>query len=345
MRTSQQQASAGVARQSPTRMLSFARSSIVPERPRGATFSSDRDAGVFDAGGPAAGPAPGPAPAPAPAAPSPPISIPAPVVTVPTHIRGLASPAGMTDRIPPRVDTPVAVGITGLTRGITLSIEGSGGNNGSATIDGGATASLVTGATVQLRGVDQTVPGNAGNLRLAAHQGTTLMARSDPFSVSSIPQNWSVSFNRLRTGADRGIVVNDSWESDSGVVADLDETEISEEVQNDPGTGIFASITLSTSGFLPGHLFTTDQHGTTAAALTGPGTLSLRQTSQFNDRRSGSTNIPVRNSGYRINHSAFRLPIVGTLMFLTAKFGAAVTANGVTSAAGASTVTPRIQRV
>ena len=112
---------------------------------------------------------------------------------------------------------------------------------------------LVTGATVQLRGVDQTVPGNAGNLRLAAHQGTTLMARSDPFSVSSIPQNWSVSFNRLRTGADRGIVVNDSWESDSGVVADLDETEISEEVQNDPGTGIFASITLSTSGFLPGH--------------------------------------------------------------------------------------------
>ncbi len=257
----------------------------------------------------------------------------------------------MTDRIPPRVDTPVAVGITGLTRGVTLSIEGSGGNNGSATIDGAATASLVTGATVKLRGVDQTVPGNAGNLRLAAHQGATLMARSAGFSVAAIPQNWSISFNRLLTTAaphlhfDRGFVVNDRWESDSGVVADLDQTEISEEVENDPGTGIFASISLSTSGFLPGHIFTVDNHGAAAATLTGPGVLTLRQTSQFNDKRSGSSNIPMKNSGYFIRHSVIRLPIAGTLMFLSSKAGRAVTANGVSSAAGGGAGIIRAQAV
>lgn len=316
----------------------------MPERSRGVTFQSDRDGGVADSGPAPYGPAP--APAPAPAVPSsPPISIPAPVVTMPTHIRGAASPTAMTDRIPPRVDTPAAVGITGLTRGITLSIEGSGGNNGSATIDGAATANLVSGATVQLRGVDQTVPGNAGSLRLAAHQGTTLMARSAPFSVAAIPQNWTITFDSMRTGADRGIVVNDAWESDSGVVADLDEAEISEEVQNDPGTGIFARIRLSTSGFLPADVFSSDSHGSPTAGITGPGSIVLRQTSQFNDRRSGSTNIPMKNSGYSIRHVAFRLPVSGTLMFMSSKVGAAVTANGVASGAGAGPGIFRIQLV
>lgn len=48
-----------------------------------------------------------------------------PTVTLPPHIRATSSPAGMPDRIPPRVDTPAAVTITGLTipmRDITLSI-------------------------------------------------------------------------------------------------------------------------------------------------------------------------------------------------------------------------------
>ena len=253
----------------------------------------------------------------------------------------------MNDRIPPRVDTSVAVTISGLTRGITLSIEGAGGGNGSATISGAATTTLLGSATVPLRGVDQTAPGNGGNLRLAAHQGTTLMARSAAFSVAAIPRNWSISFNSLRTGANRGVIVNDSWASDSGVVADLNETEISEEVQSVATTGIFAGSTLSTSGFLPGDTFTTDTHGTTTAALTGPGEITLNQTSQFNDKRSGSSNIPMTNSGYRILHRAFRPsivlpivgPVVGPLMFLTSKAGAAVTANGVASAAGAGSVT------
>ena len=323
------------------------RGSFIVERAGYSTLRGDRDAGAGGGTDAGVGVAPAAPPGGAGSPPASPGVVAPPVVTLPAHIRHPSSPAGMNDRIPPRVDTSVAVTISGLTRGITLSIEGAGGGNGSATISGAATTTLLGSATVPLRGVDQTAPGNGGNLRLAAHQGTTLMARSAGFSVAAIPRNWSISFNSLRTGANRGVIVNDSWVSDSGVVADLNETEISEEVQSVATTGIFAGSTLSTSGFLPGDTFTTDTHGTTTAALTGPGEITLNQTSQFNDKRSGSSNIPMTNSGYRILHRAFRplivLPIVGPvpgpLMFLTSKTGMAVTANGVASTAGAGSVT------
>jgi hypothetical protein len=71
----------------------------------------------------------------------------------------------MPDRIPPRVDTPVDVTIAGLAvpmRDVTLSIAGAGGGNGTATINGAATADLGASATVNLRGVVQTTPGKAG---------------------------------------------------------------------------------------------------------------------------------------------------------------------------------------
>ena len=63
---------------------------------------------------------------------------------MPAHIRHPASPAGTPDRIPPRVDTEAAVGVTGAdaTAPVTLAIEGQGGGNGTATIDRKATVDL-----------------------------------------------------------------------------------------------------------------------------------------------------------------------------------------------------------
>jgi hypothetical protein len=92
-------------------------------------------------------------------------------VSLPQHIRGWQSPWGTPDRIPPRVDTPVEVGVAGWTTPmlpIILQIERAGGGNGTATIDGGSTAEVSASTTVQLRCQNQTDAGKADGLRLAA---------------------------------------------------------------------------------------------------------------------------------------------------------------------------------
>jgi hypothetical protein len=174
------------------------------------------------------GPTPGPAvdrrsvviqaTAPVPPTPAPPAPPTLPLTVAITHVNANTSPAGMPDRIPPRVDTIVGVGIVGWRipmAPVTLSIDGAGGGNSNATIDGAATVDLTNTAAVRLRGTAQTSVGNAGNLRLVAEQGGTRLATSNAFSVSAIPQNFSITFNSLITGARRGIRVNNHWESDS----------------------------------------------------------------------------------------------------------------------------------
>ncbi|MES9991923.1 MAG: hypothetical protein ABW098_08220 [Candidatus Thiodiazotropha sp.] len=183
------------------------------------------------------------------------------------------------------------------------------------------------------------------------------MATSNAFSVSAIPQNWSMAFSCLIPNAGcasmlpgnrRGFKVQDSWESDSGVVSDLNETAISEIVEVKDSGGSLSGAGLQTSAFLPGNLFSTDEHSVPAHSSTGYSVLS--QVSKFNDRRSSATDIPMKNSGYRIGH--FILPIAGSgfLGFFadyeitTIKFGSRQTAGGVTSNAGSGSVT-RTQRI
>lgn len=306
------------------------------------------------------GPTPGPAaerrsvviqaaaPAPTPPTPVPP---PLPLTVAFSNIQANSSPTGMPDRIPPRVDTTVGVGVVGFTppmAPITLSIDGVGGGNGAATINGAATFDITGTTTVQLRGTTQTSVGNAGSLRLVANQGPTRLAASNTFSVSSVPQNWSMSFLRLVTGASRGIVVQDRWESDSGVVADLDQTEISELVETKRSGGSQAGAGQVVSGFLPGDTFTSDTHSTPVVRSTGFSVKS--QVSIFNDRRTGATDVPMTNSGYSIGR--FILPVPGSgflglfqdFNITTMKFGSNETAQGVTSAAGRGSVS-RTQRM
>jgi hypothetical protein len=256
------------------------------------------------------------------------------------NIRAASTPTGMVDRIPPRVDTDAHVEVSGVKPGdppVTLAIEGGGGGNGTVTIDGGATKDIPGTADVKLKGGDQTDVGKGGSLRLVAKQGSATVARSGGFTVSAIPQNYNDVFARLLTGTSRGFVVSDSWESDSGAVGDLKETEISELVEVTSATGTFSGLGKSNSGYLPGDKFSEDTHSTPVAAMTAPGKRVAQQTCMFKDKRSGATDIPMTKSGYTLTRDV-RTKSPGKLEIQTTKVGAKTTANGVSSDAGAGSI-------
>jgi hypothetical protein len=255
------------------------------------------------------------------------------------------------DRIPPRVDTPVTLTFSGtpdVSAPVEVRVEGGGGANGAATINGGTSHNFaVTGAqTINLRGTTQTAPGSAGNLRLVARQRGTELARSSGFSVSSIPQNVNFAFSSPITGTNRGFVALGTWQSDSGNITDLDQTDISERVQISTATGSLAGVTLTTSGYLGvGTTSLLDTHSVgPTSVLTSAGNLILEQTQMFKDLRAGAVDIPVTNSGFRIAHLVFPKPGTGFLgigvsfQVLSMKFGAATTALGVRSGAGSGII-------
>ena len=256
------------------------------------------------------------------------------------RIRHTTTPAAMAaDRIPPSVDIPVPVALSGWVAPLApveLGIENGGGGNGTCTLNGAATTTLTgTGGTVTLRGVVQTGPGKGTNLRVVARHSGTVLARSNPFAVAAIPQNWTISKVSEVTGPRRGLVVQDRWESDSGSVADLNETEISERVEETSASGVLAGTRPLNSGYLAGDRFTQDTHGTPASILTGPGDRVAAQTSMFKDKRTGATDIPMTNSGYTLTRTVLNFGAGSGWWLQTTKAGAATTAKGITSAAGA----------
>lgn len=248
-----------------------------------------------------------------------------------------STPVGVGDRIPPHVDFAIAVTITGWhppMAPVHLAVEGAGGGNGEATIDGAGTKDITTNVTIQLQGTAQTAPGKAGRLRLAGTIGTRTAGRSNAFSVAAIPQNFSIAFQSEITGARRGIRVQNSHQSDSGSVPDLDQVQISEVVQYGAGTGVFAGISSgSNSGYRSGTAFPTDSHGTPVSLLTGAGQIAAQQTFKFKDARTGAADIPVAHSGFQITRNAAD-DGAGHISLTTSKAGHAGTANGNTSAAG-----------
>jgi hypothetical protein len=260
--------------------------------------------------------------------------------TVAAKIRHTTTPPQMTvDRIPPRVGVPVPITISGWSipmAPVEVAIENGGGGNGTCTLDGAATTTLMdSGGTPTLVGVDQTAAGRGAQLRVVVRLAGAVLARSNPFAVAAIPQNYSDTKVSELTGARRGLVVQDGWESDSGVFADLDETEISERVEETSASGVLAGLTPVNSGYLPGDKLTQDTHSTPASVLTGPGERIVAQTCMFKDHRTGTTDIPMTNSGYTLTRSCITFG-AGTGWFLiTTKVGAATTAKGISSQAGA----------
>jgi hypothetical protein len=262
------------------------------------------------------------------------------------NVRATNTPTGVVDRIPPRVNTPVQVTITpnlgSSGQKVTLAKLNTSATNGDFTIGGGATQDLTTTTTVQLSGTVQTAAtggtggGNAGNLNLVAQVRGQNAVQSAGFSVAAIPVNFSTAFRaNINDGTAVGMQVTNSWTSDSGVLGDLDQVQRSEQIEVVTATGVFTGVGGSTSGFFPatgGSL--TDSHSTPAAILTGNGTRIANQTFIFNDLRTGASSASCPNSGFVITRTA-TLNADGTVTFVTNKAGAATTANGHASTAGA----------
>jgi hypothetical protein len=232
-------------------------------------------------------------------------------------------------RIPPRVDTPATATVTGWhipMLPVTLSIAGGSAANGTATINGGATHDLTSTETVQVRGGTQTTPGNAGNLKLVAHQGTTKLAESAAFSVAAYPTAIGFTFNSILKDASVpaispgakfwGATYDLTFTSDSGVNADCDETKVSENILVDTATGAFTGVTPITSNFNVTTAAQTDHHvvGDVSAAdmrstmdSEKSSRMVLHQFFRFACRRTGiaedkvaGPTVPV--SGFKISH-------------------------------------------
>jgi len=229
-------------------------------------------------------------------------------VTVQPHIRSSSTPTGITaDRIPPRVDTPISISLDGTPNPlapIVLSIAGANGSNGTATINGAAKLALTGTQTVNLQGVAQTKPGNAGNLRLVARQGKTELASSSGFSVSAIPQDMSCDFSKEINTEDLGYTAIMAWKSDSGNTSDLNEVDVTESVQVVRQTGCMegGGVETTTGIFISGARGADgDRHTTPRSKLTGSGFMLTRQVYVFRDNRTNSEKtIPIGNSGFQI---------------------------------------------
>ena len=269
-----------------------------------------------------------------------------PKVTLPPQLRASTTPTEMADRIPPRRVVQVSVGIADLPKGATpveVSVGGSGGGNGSVTVDGAATATLVESTMVTLQGETQTDKGKGSNLRLVAKQGAVNLAQSKPFSVSSVPQNFDETLFLKLTGNERGIVVQDDWSSDSGpdskAFSDLNLTSITEVVERGAATGCFAGVAFQNSSELAGNEKSKDTHNSAVSDLTSAGEITATQASVFTDLRTGSSHVPMTNSGYivtRKNEASSN----GKYKITTSKRGEDVTVKGITTKAGATSKGP-----
>lgn len=256
------------------------------------------------------------------------------------------TPASMgVKRIPPRKKTQVKVTVSDAPA--TFTVDNQSASNGKAKVNGRAKTVLDIGThIINIKGKAQTSPGSAGNLKLVAKDDqSNIVASSNGFSVAAIPENWSCTLSSVLDDATDptsrvGFVVSDQWESDSGVVTDLNKAEISEVIEN-AGTGLFAGAVHRNSGYLSAITFSSDTHSASPrSALTAVGTLSQKQACKFKDLRTGVTDIPMTNSGYKIDHSLTATATAGKFSYKIEKYGAAVTALGVTTDAGAGNISP-----
>jgi len=264
------------------------------------------------------------------------------------RVRGAYTSNRHRDRIPPRVMTPVELDVTGLdpARGaVTVAVIGDAGANGSVTIDGGPRAEVHGPERLEIVGLTQGMRRDAAGLRLVAYQGTGLLGMSDPFSVSAVPHSMDMTLERVvrprTTDSEWGVIVRHRWQSDSGVLADLDRIRWREELQNVTATGRFFFI--GWVGVEQGADVRGDDAGvidtiTVEGQREIDGRIVTHQVMKYRDlRNDGDAWTPIRGSGYRMEHvqrSAFLLG-TGMLHELTAgKTGQALNVHGLDSSAG-----------
>jgi hypothetical protein len=285
-------------------------------------------------------------------------------VTLPNVVSNADTPAAMVAagayRIPPRVNTAEDIQITpslsGSGQSVTLTVADQSSTNGTVTIGGNATQAITSSGNIQLSspsGNTQTLPGNAAHLHLALQvRGQNTIQSSNGFSVAAIPQYVEDVLQASLTGTVRGILVANVWESDSGIIGDLNQVTIQEQVQSVTASGIFRGRPFVTSGPLAATLtspkypnlgISVDTHSFPLSWITRQvytGTRVASQTSDFVDRRSGPSGpitVPMANSGDIITQTVYAVTTrvgrkrVTTLMVKSTEVGAATTANGITS--------------
>ncbi|HKI20685.1 MAG TPA: hypothetical protein VKA15_22535, partial [Isosphaeraceae bacterium] len=182
------------------------------------------------------------------------------MVTVPNVISNADTPAAMLAagayRIPPRVSTPETIQVTpslsGSGQSVTLIVADQSATNGTVTIGGNASQAVTSSGSIQLSsqsGNTQTAPGNAAQLHLALQvRGQNTIQSSRGFSVAAIPQYVEDVLQASLTGTVRGIQVANVWKSDSGVLGDLNDVTIQEQVRSVSASGIFSGRPFVTSG-------------------------------------------------------------------------------------------------
>src|SRR5260370_38061462 len=114
-------------------------------------------------------------------------------------------------------------------------------------------------------------------------------------------------------------MVNDRWESNSGVIADLDQHLIVEKIEVASETGALIGLGGgSNSPYLPANGFSTDTHSTGKVWITGIGKQVINQTSTLKDLRLGVVDIPMTKSGPTVTGEITQ-DAGGCLHFITSK--------------------------
>ncbi|WP_337173560.1 hypothetical protein [Paludisphaera sp.] len=291
-------------------------------------------------------------------------------VLIPQRIRSTNTPYSMKDRIPPRVGTPfnitVAPDLTGSGQSVTLAVNGQSASNGMVTIDGEGTkyiaktgkvslsspdGSTQTAATGQYRGsIGIRVGENGSKLKLVVGVRGQDTTQSHGFSVAAIPVNFSNTRKLVQPRVRENVALKSAgmqvywhFESDSGVLGDLDAVEVSEVVQAGPGTGGLAINGFArTSGYNSARDSLTfyDTHSVAFPYFSNlypdwnTGEISFDQLFKFRDRRTGSAEVPMANSGFRIVQRLYIDPVDGKQKLHTVKRGASIRINSLYSEAG-----------
>jgi hypothetical protein len=263
-------------------------------------------------------------------------------------IKASDTPAGMPDRIPPRINTGVYVNVvpdlTGSGESVTLAVLGQSSTHGVVTINGQSTPQIITSAgTVNLsspNGTTQTVPGNAGQLTFTVVAHGVNAVQSYGFSVAAMPIKFSESFASDVTGNGQlGLSAKVVWDSDSGVIGDLNDVQFLEQIITDPGTGIFnppGNVHQQPKPFAANTGVGYDQHSVDSIAITlnAGGTRTIRQVYTYSDARTGGTFYALPNSGYLITHTVYQDILSHKWRLKTTKVGNLETVNNFTSIAG-----------
>lgn len=259
-------------------------------------------------------------------------------------------------RIPPRIGSNIGVVIKKNIRGLTpltLRVNGNGGPNGTASVNGAESLQINNSASFTLKGLSQTAAGNSNRLSLvliAPYQERGLIVNRSPgFTIASKPLKWNLSAQQDLndanvegfTGKFYGLTVEEEWQSDSGSMDDLDGVTVDERVEMQETTGIYNNMVIDARPPTPANDATLDDHALEKDSITGTGKKVLKQTHVYTDLRTGVVNIPVENSGYRITQEVTvqseedKGRFIETVYRIhTTKVGAAVTAEGVASDAG-----------